>query len=111
MDWHSSSIQPPYISIGKKTLTTEEKILKGSVDPALEKLNQSVYQKVEPLFDICTNLYPMTEIFHDYAPLVWLDDVHVTPPGNQIIAQKMLQVISDRNLHCTSRNRQDKSGQ
>jgi hypothetical protein len=28
--------------------------------------------------------------------LVWIDTAHVTPEGNRLIAQKMVQVIMDR---------------
>jgi lysophospholipase L1-like esterase len=88
---------PPYISIGKKPLTSEEEGLKRAVDPALEKLYQSVYQTMEPLVPRYKNCHSMTDTFDDYGSLLWLDDTHVTPAGNQLIAQKMLQVIMDRN--------------
>jgi lysophospholipase L1-like esterase len=88
---------PPYISVGGKTLTSEESTLRASIDPALERLTQAVYKKIEPVVDRCTNLYSLTDIFDDYAPLVWLDDVHVTPEGNELIAEKMLQVVGERN--------------
>ena len=82
---------PPYISMSQKPLTREEKSLKQSIDPALDKLYHSVYQAIEPL--ALEHLYYMGKIFDTYEPLVWLDDAHVTPEGNQLIAQNMLQVI------------------
>jgi hypothetical protein len=88
---------PPYISISHKPLKGEEEKLKSGIDPALDKLYHSVYRAIEPLALEYANLYYMAKIFDEYEPLVWLDDAHVTPEGNRLIAQKMLQVIMDRN--------------
>jgi hypothetical protein len=87
---------PPYISIGQKPLKKEEKNLKGGVDPALDKLYHSVYRAIEPLTLEYESLYYMGKIFDKYEPLVWLDDAHVTPEGNHLIAQKMLEIITAR---------------
>jgi lysophospholipase L1-like esterase len=86
---------PPHISMTQKPLMREEKDLKLSIDPALNKLYHSVYRRIEPLAVVYENLYYMAKIFDEYEPLVWLDDAHVTPEGNRLIAQKMLQVIMD----------------
>ena len=87
---------PPYISIGEKPLTSEEKQLKTAVDPALDKLYREVYRDVEPLPAEYENFYYLGKMFDKYEPLVWLDDAHVTPEGNRMIAQKMLNVMAAR---------------
>jgi hypothetical protein len=87
---------PPYISISQKPLKREEKALKLSIDPALNKLYYLVYRRIEPLHLEYENLYYMGKIFDEYEPLVWLDDAHVTPEGNRLIAQKMLETIIAR---------------
>ena len=89
---------PPYISIGDKVLTEEEKNLAVSVEPALKKLYLAVYRKMAAPLAGCAGFEPMTHIFDEYAPVVWLDDVHVTPDGNEIIAKRMLQSIKGRGL-------------
>jgi hypothetical protein len=83
---------PPHIMVGVKPLTTEEWELKRSLDPALAKLYLSVYRKIEPLVPEYPNLIYMGALYDDYKPLLWLDDAHITPVGNELIAQKMLEV-------------------
>ena len=84
---------PPHITVSEKSLTTEEGELKQNLDPALAKLYLSVYRKIKPLVPECQNLIYLGALFDDYKPLVWLDDSHVTPVGNELIAQKMLEVL------------------
>jgi len=86
---------PPCISRGNKVLTSEEETLKRGLDAALERLYHSVYDTMGPRIPQHTNLYSMTDVFDDYEPLLWLDDVHVTPEGNQLVAERMLQVIRE----------------
>jgi lysophospholipase L1-like esterase len=86
---------PPYIAVGKKALTPDEVELKRAVDPALTKLYLLAYHKIELLAPQQKNLLYLGGIFDNYQPLLWLDDVHVTPEGNKLIAQRMLQVIKD----------------
>jgi hypothetical protein len=86
---------PPYIGVGKKALTPEEVEIKRAVDPTLTKLYLLAYRKVELLAPQQKNLLYLGGIFDGYEPLLWLDDVHVTPVGNKLIAQRMLQVIKD----------------
>jgi hypothetical protein len=89
---------PPHITVGEKPLTTEEWELKRSLDPALAKLYLAVYRKIEPLVLECKNLIYMGAIYDGYKPLLWLDDTHVTPVGNELIAQKMIEVLRARSV-------------
>jgi lysophospholipase L1-like esterase len=89
---------PPHITAGEKPLTPEEWELKRSLDPALAKLYLSVYRKIEPLIPECKNLIYLGAIFDDYKPLLWLDDAHVTPVGNELIAHKMIEVLRARGV-------------
>jgi lysophospholipase L1-like esterase len=86
---------PPYIGVGKKALTPDEVQLKRTVDPALSKLHLLADRKIELLAPQQKNLLYLGGIFDGYQPLLWLDDVHVTPEGNKLIAQRMLQVMKD----------------
>lgn len=88
---------PPHISMSQKPLKREEKALKLSINPALNKLYHLVCRRIELLPVEYENLYYMGKIFDEYEPLVWLDDAHVTPEGNRLIAQKMLAIITTRN--------------
>jgi hypothetical protein len=89
---------PPHITVGEKPLTAEEWELKRSLDPALAKLYLSVYRKIEPLVPECKNLVYLGAIYDDYKFLLWLDDTHVTPVGNELIAQKMLEELRARRV-------------
>jgi hypothetical protein len=86
---------PPHMSSTKKPLTSEEQELKHAVEPGLEKLYESVYQAMQPgVISRYKHLYSITELFDKTQSLIWLDDAHVTPVGNQMIAQRILQIIT-----------------
>jgi lysophospholipase L1-like esterase len=87
----------PMITIGDKSLTGEEQEMKRGMDLALIELYESVYRRVQQVARKYADLCYMAKVFDEYKPLVWIDDVHVTPEGNRLIAQKMLQVIMDHN--------------
>jgi lysophospholipase L1-like esterase len=89
---------PPHITVGKKPLTAEEWELKQSLDPALAKLYLLVYRKIESLVPEYKNLSYMGTIYDNCKFLLWLDDVHFTPVGNEMIAQKMIEVLRDRSV-------------
>ena len=42
------------------------------------------------------NLHSMTPIFDGHDSLIWIDDSHVTPVGNELIADGMLRAIDRR---------------
>ena len=88
---------PPHISSGKKSLTSEEEGLKHALDPALQRLYDAVYQTMETRINPqYTNLFSLTDTFDDCTSLIWIDDSHTTPVGNEMIAQRMLRVIEAR---------------
>lgn len=87
---------PPYISVGKKPLTEEEKALKREVDPPLAKLYASVYQAIDARVSEHDNLHSLSQIFDGYESLIWLDDAHVTPVGNELIADTMVRTLASR---------------
>jgi len=89
---------PPRIFRGNKPLTPEEQEMKHGVETeaALYKLYTAVYQTIERESSKYQNLYSMVHIFDRYDSLIWIDAVHVTPIGNQLIAERMLDVIQMR---------------
>jgi hypothetical protein len=86
---------PPRLLLGNKPLTPEEQEMKHGVEieVAFSKLSRAVYQTVERKFSKYQNLYSMVHIFDHYDSLIWIDESHVTPIGNQLIAARMLDVI------------------
>jgi hypothetical protein len=89
---------PPRLLMGNKPLTSEEQEMKhrAEVDAALSKLYRAVYQTIERKSSKYQNFYSMVHIFDRYDSLIWIDAVHVTPIGNQLIAARMLDVIQAR---------------
>ena len=89
---------PPLVSLGNKPLTPEEQEMKYRLesDVALYKLFTAVYQTLERESSKYQNLYSMVHIFDRYDSLIWIDEGHVTPIGNQVIAERMLDVIQAR---------------
>jgi hypothetical protein len=89
---------PPSVSLGNKPLTSEEQEMKHETEGevAFYKLFTAVYQTIERESSKYQNLYSMVHIFDRYDSLLWIDDGHVTPVGNQLIAERMLDVIQAR---------------
>ena len=89
---------PPIVSLGNKPLTPEEQEMKYRLenDVALDKLLTAVYQTIERESSKYQNLYSMVHIFDRYDGLLWIDEGHVTPIGNQVIAKRMLDIIQAR---------------
>src|SRR5262245_25189757 len=87
---------PPHISAGKKPLMKEEEALKRELDPALAKLYASVYHAMDSPVLRHENLHSLSSIFDGHDSLIWIDDSHVTPLGNELIADEMLRAVNRR---------------
>jgi hypothetical protein len=89
---------PPYIPLGNKPLTPEEQEMKhrAESDVALHKLSTAVYHTLEKESSKHQNLYSMIHALDHYDSLMFIDEGHVTPNGNQVIAERMLAVIQGR---------------
>jgi hypothetical protein len=91
-------VVPPVIVLGNKPLTSEEQEMKRSLesDIALDKLLTAVLQAIERESSNYPNLHSMVHVFDRYESLIWIDGGHVTPVGNEIIAEKMLDLMQVR---------------
>ena len=89
---------PPAIALGRKPLTLEEQKMKRQVesDTKLTELFTAVYQKIEKRSSNYPYLASMVDVFDDCHALVWIDAGHVTPLGNQLIANRMVDIIQGR---------------
>ena len=92
---------PPHIALGNKPLTPEEHAMKEreDSDAALAKLQTAVYHHLERASAHYPHLYSLAHIFDQYEGLVWIDAGHVTPIGNHMSAERMLDVIQARSRH------------
>ena len=87
---------PPYITLSNKPLTSEEQEMKRraeSEDAALIKLSAAVCQTIEREASKYQNVYSLIHVFDSYDSLMFIDGGHVTPIGNQLIAERMLDLI------------------
>jgi lysophospholipase L1-like esterase len=98
-------IWAPYISIGNKPLLPEEQTLAHDVDPALDALYKSVHQSIVASVPRYPKLVDIAGVFDGRSDLIWIDDVHVTPDGNQLLAEKIAE-----NLKAPARQDQDENG-
>lgn len=83
----------PTISVGEKRLTDDEHNIRSSMDPALVDLYDAAYRRMEQAALEYENLYYMGALFDKEPSQIWIDRHHVTPPGNQLVAEHMLDVI------------------
>ena len=91
---------PPDVTLSSKPLTSEEQEMKrrAESEAALYKLSTAVYQRMEREAPKYQNLYSMLHVFDPYDSLMFIDAGHVTPIGNQLIAERMLEVIQARSI-------------
>jgi hypothetical protein len=92
---------PPSLALGNKPLTAEEQAMKerAESDAALAKLQTAVYQSLERASAHYPHLYSLVHIFDHCESLMWIDEGHVTPIGNHVIAESMLDVMEARSRH------------
>jgi lysophospholipase L1-like esterase len=83
----------PVIAIGDKALTEDEEALRSEMDPDLVTLFELTYEQVKERAATEPNLYDIADVLDEETGGVWIDSWHVTPVGNEQIAQVMLQVI------------------
>lgn len=86
---------PPSLALGHKPLTPEEQAMQQQAAraAALAKLSTAVYQTLERASAHDPHLYSLVHIFDHCASLLWIDEGHVTPIGNHVIAERMLDVM------------------
>jgi lysophospholipase L1-like esterase len=93
--FHHLSFLQPLITMGNKHLTTDEQEMKHQLEQydALNRLYTSVYHAIERESSTHANLYYLAHIFDDYNSQLWIDEAHVTPVGNELIAHQMVAAI------------------
>jgi lysophospholipase L1-like esterase len=84
----------PVISIGNKPLTSDEQNM--TMDPELVDLLSASYRIVENSAHEKKDLFYIANVFDGQSIEIWNDAMHVTPVGNQLIAQEMMQKLGDQ---------------
>jgi hypothetical protein len=85
----------PILSVGNKPLTREEQQMKQTFeqDKALDKLDAAVYRTLDRESSKYEGLYYLGHIFDGNNASLWIDNSHVNPIGNDLIAQRMVEAI------------------
>jgi len=55
-----------------------------------------VYSTMESRIPQHANLHSLSSVFDVHDSLIWIDDAHVTPVGNELIADGMLRAVGRR---------------
>jgi hypothetical protein len=87
----------PSILVGNKPLTEEERIFRSELDhfSTVVNLFMPTYQRIEQVAGAYPNLHNIADAFDKVDHQLWVEHTHVTPEGNQLIAQEMLNVINN----------------
>lgn len=90
----------PAIMVGDKPLTPEEEIFKHEIDhfPTITNLFEPTYRRMEKVTTDYPHLYYIADIFDEIETQLWIEHTHITPEGNKMIAERMLEVIRDSSL-------------
>jgi hypothetical protein len=95
----------PFISVGQKRLTSEEQEIRNEsdTDATYTELVRSVYHTIAETAQSHKNLHDLAHVFDGCDGLLWIDSAHVTPPGNELLAVRMLQILEARSSARDSR--------
>jgi lysophospholipase L1-like esterase len=89
----------PHLAVGNKILNESEQVLRNEFNPVLVELARNAYRQIDELSSGNDHLWTLAGVFKGYEQQIWIDAWgHITPQGNQIIAQAMLEVIQDQLL-------------
>lgn len=86
----------PHLAVEGKTLTTEERNMRSSIDPTLVVLAKAVYDNIALKAPNHEYFWDLTDVFKEEESQIYIDDVgHITPEGNSLVALEMLSLIED----------------
>ncbi|MBX7150564.1 hypothetical protein K1X84_02910 [bacterium] len=85
----------------KKTLTDEERLVK---QPVMDDPDGQLYPMINQLMttDSSLHFYNISNIFDENPTTVFIDNIHITEEGNQIVADKIFEIIYpilNKNIH------------
>jgi len=84
----------PAILVTEKKLTREEQLIKAEIGvPAAVALFQAGYRRIKQAANEYPNLHYIADAYDNEKDMIWIDTVHVTPIGNQLVAKEILKVL------------------
>jgi lysophospholipase L1-like esterase len=84
----------PIMVVGAKPLTTEEQAMTEVIPPDLLTMYQTVWAQVIASADPAQNLYSVADVFDGMEVPVYFDHHHLAPPGNEIVAKRIVEIIT-----------------
>jgi lysophospholipase L1-like esterase len=87
----------PVIFVTGKRLTQEElRIIQQNqiAAPGMAELYDATYQRIGEALADYPHLYAIHDVLDDQESQVFIDSNHITPEGNQIVAEEMLRIIA-----------------
>jgi hypothetical protein len=85
------------ISLGKKTLAAEEQVIATQMEysaPGFGDLIAEVYSLARADASHYPKLFMLVDAFDANVSQVWYDFSHITPEGNKIVSERMLDLTS-----------------
>jgi lysophospholipase L1-like esterase len=86
----------PDILVTSKALTEEEAYLRNNVDAPFARLVAQTYALMETTFEPDQHFVSLIPVFDQTDGTTWVDHVHLSPEGNAIIAQAMVDTIDSQ---------------
>jgi hypothetical protein len=87
-------IWQPIMVVGNKVLTDEEKIMEEVVPDNLLTTYQEAWAQVEASVSDEQRLYSVADVFDGIEEPLYIDHHHLAPQGNQIVAQRIVEIIT-----------------
>jgi lysophospholipase L1-like esterase len=82
----------PVLAVEVKPLTPEEVPLQNNLDPALVALYEATYDAVPSDY---AKFYDIRDALADERAQIYIDEFHITPDGNRIVADRMLEILRE----------------
>ena len=83
----------PVIYAGNKPLTPVEELMRSGNSPEFIELFEAVYHRMIDLMPEDEHLYDISDVFNRYEEQLYIDYMHVTPIGNEIITQRIFEIV------------------
>jgi lysophospholipase L1-like esterase len=87
----------PVIALGDKPFTADERAMRAEVEayfPGATALFEAAYAQIERAAQDDPRLIALTGVFDDQTVSIYIDFMHVTPEGNRLVAQAMLDALN-----------------
>lgn len=94
----------PHLAVTRKPLTEEERPMRTQIGGSFERLARSFYEAVRGAAPDRAGLWDVSGVFDHEEALVWIDATgHLTPYGNRLVAEAILEHLGSTQERSTTR--------